>query len=75
MFSNERPPLKSAACNCSTAEARGNGDTAIDVLGNDFIRAGASMLLIGNHAYLHFRLRTDPYYTIQAVNAVARGMG
>ncbi len=33
------------------------------------------MLLIGNHAYLHFRLRTDPYYTIQAVNAVARGMG
>jgi uncharacterized membrane protein len=45
----------------------------MDVMGNDFIGAGASLLLlIAYHAYLRYRLRSDPYYTIQAVNAAAR---
>jgi uncharacterized membrane protein len=45
----------------------------MDVLSNDFVGAGASLLLlVAYHAYLRFRLRSDPYYTIQRVNAAAR---
>jgi uncharacterized membrane protein len=32
------------------------------------------MLLIAYHAYLRYRLRSDPFYTIQAVNAAARAV-
>ncbi len=43
------------------------------VLGNDFFGAGASLLLLtGYHFFLRQRLKADPLYTIQAVNAAAR---
>ena len=45
----------------------------MNVLGNDFFGAGASVLLLaGYHLFLRFRLKSDPLYTIQAVNALAR---
>ena len=45
----------------------------MDVLSNDFVGAGASLLLlVGYHAFLRYKLGSDPLYTIQAVNALAR---
>jgi uncharacterized membrane protein len=45
----------------------------MNLLGNDFVGAGASvLLLVAYHAFLRFKLQRDPLYTIQAVNAVAR---
>jgi uncharacterized membrane protein len=45
----------------------------MDVLGNDLFSAGASLLLlVGYHVFLRYKRRSDPLYTIQAVNAVAR---
>jgi uncharacterized membrane protein len=45
----------------------------MDVLGNDFFGAGVSLLLlIGYNVFLRLKLRSDPLYTMQAVNAVAR---
>ena len=45
----------------------------MDVLGNDFIGAGASvLLLVCYHLFLRYGLKGDPLYTIQAVNAAAR---
>jgi len=45
----------------------------MDVLGNDLVGAGASLvLLVLYHAFLRIKLRGDPLYTIQAVNALAR---
>ncbi len=42
-------------------------------LANDITGAGASItLLVAYHVFLRFKLRTDPLYTIQAVNALAR---
>jgi len=41
--------------------------------GNDFFGAGASLLLlVGYHLFLRYRRSSDPLYTIQAVNAIAR---
>ena len=45
----------------------------MDLLGNDLVGAGLSLLLlIAYHALLRLKLRGDPLYTIQAVNALAR---
>src|SRR3954465_3260511 len=40
---------------------------------NDLIGAGASVvLLVAYHVFLRIKLRSDPLYTIQAVNALSR---
>ena len=40
---------------------------------NDFVGAGASLLLlICYYVFLRYQLKSDPLYTIQAVNAAAR---
>ena len=45
----------------------------MNLLGNDLAGAGASaVLLVAYHLFLRFKLRRDPLYTIQAVNALAR---
>jgi uncharacterized membrane protein len=45
----------------------------MDVLSNDFFGAGASLLLlVGYQLFLRHKLKGDPLYTIQAVNAAAR---
>jgi uncharacterized membrane protein len=45
----------------------------MEVLRNDFFGAGVSLLLlVGYHVFLRLKLRSDPLYTMQAVNAVAR---
>jgi uncharacterized membrane protein len=45
----------------------------MDVLGNDFFGAGVSLLLlVGYNVFLRLKLRSDPLYTMQAVNAIAR---
>ena len=45
----------------------------MDILGNDLMGAGASLLLLVlYHAFLHAKRRGDPLYTIQAVNALTR---
>jgi uncharacterized membrane protein len=45
----------------------------MNLLANDFFGAGASVaLLVAYHAFLHFKLKRDPLYTMQAVNALAR---
>jgi uncharacterized membrane protein len=45
----------------------------MDLLGNDLVGAGLSLLLLAAyHALLRLKLRGDPLYTIQAVNALAR---
>lgn len=45
----------------------------MDILANDFVGAGASVLLLaGYHLFLRYRRSSDPLYTIQAVNAIAR---
>jgi uncharacterized membrane protein len=45
----------------------------MEILGNDFFGAAVTLvLLVGYHVFLRARLRSDPLYTIQAVNAVAR---
>lgn len=45
----------------------------MSVLSNDFFGAGLSvLLLVGYNVFLRLKLRSDPLYTMQAVNAVAR---
>lgn len=45
----------------------------LQALGNDLVSFGFSaVLLVGYHLFLRYKLRTDPAYTIQAVNAAAR---
>jgi uncharacterized membrane protein len=45
----------------------------MDILGNDLFGAGVSLLLlVGYNVFLRMKLRGDPLYTMQAVNAVAR---
>ena len=45
----------------------------MDILGNDFVGAGASLLcVVAYHVFLRIKRRDDPLYTIQAVNALAR---
>ena len=45
----------------------------MNILGNDFFAAGVSLtLLAGYYGFLHFKLKSDPFYTVQAVNAAAR---
>ena len=45
----------------------------LQALGNDLVSFGFSaVLLVGYHLFLRYKLRTDPTYTIQAVNAAAR---
>ena len=45
----------------------------MDIIGNDYAGAGASLaLLVAYHVFLRVKLRADPLYTIQAVNALAR---
>jgi uncharacterized membrane protein len=45
----------------------------MDILGNDLMGAGASLLLLVlYHAFLRVKRRSDPLYTIQAVNALTR---
>src|SRR3954469_22085842 len=45
----------------------------MNLAGNDLIGAGASiLLLVGYHVFLRIKLRSDPLYTIQAVNALSR---
>lgn len=45
----------------------------MDVIGNDFFSAGVSLLLlVGYNVFLRLKLRSDPLYTMQAVNALAR---
>jgi len=45
----------------------------MNMFGNDLTGAGASLLLLViYHVFLRVKLRRDPLYTIQAVNALAR---
>jgi uncharacterized membrane protein len=45
----------------------------MDIPGNDLAGAGLSLLLLAAyHVFLRLKLRSDPLYTIQAVNALAR---
>ncbi|MDB5811673.1 MAG: hypothetical protein JWN94_3795 [Betaproteobacteria bacterium] len=45
----------------------------MNVFANDFAGATASvLLLIAYHVFLRIKLRSDPLYTIQAVNALSR---
>jgi uncharacterized membrane protein len=45
----------------------------MDIFRNDLVGAGLSLLLlVAYHAFLRMKLRSDPLYTIQAVNALAR---
>jgi uncharacterized membrane protein len=45
----------------------------MNIFGNDLTGAGASLLLLViYHVFLRVKLRRDPLYTIQAVNALAR---
>ncbi len=45
----------------------------MEIIGNDFAGAGASLLLlVAYYVFLRLKLRADPLYTIQAVNALAR---
>jgi uncharacterized membrane protein len=45
----------------------------LPILNNDIAGAGLSVLLLGAyHLFLRARLKTDPLYTIQAVNAFSR---
>jgi uncharacterized membrane protein len=45
----------------------------MDIPGNDLAGAGLSLLLLAAyHAFLRMKLKSDPLYTIQAVNALAR---
>ena len=45
----------------------------MSILGSDTFGAGASfVLLAGYHLFLRIRLKSDPLFTIQAVNATAR---
>ncbi|MFN7085482.1 MAG: DUF599 domain-containing protein [Burkholderiales bacterium] len=47
--------------------------TLIQLLGNDLIGfALSAAILVAYHLFLRHRLKTDPAYTIQAVNATAR---
>lgn len=46
---------------------------AMNLFLNDFVGAGASLLLlICYYVFLRYQLKSDPLYTIQAVNAAAR---
>lgn len=48
-------------------------DRVLHALGNDLIAAIISAAMIaGYQLFLHLRLRKDPLYTVQAVNALAR---
>ena len=45
----------------------------MNIFGNDLVGAGLSLLLlVAYHVFLRVKLRGDPLYTIQAVNALAR---
>jgi uncharacterized membrane protein len=45
----------------------------VNILNNDFFSAGVSLaLIVGYHLFLRIMLKSDPLYTIQAVNATAR---
>lgn len=45
----------------------------MEIFSNDLVGAGLSLLLlVAYHAFLRLKLKSDPLYTIQAVNALAR---
>lgn len=45
----------------------------LNAFGNDFAAAGLSVLIIaGYHLFLRHQLKHDPFYTVQAINALAR---
>lgn len=49
------------------------GNQLLQYLGNDIVAAALSVaMLLGYHVFLQLRLRRDPLYTVQAVNALAR---
>src|SRR5690606_25086326 len=51
----------------------GMDDKLLSALGNELIAAAIAVLLVGGYQlFLHLRLRKDPLYTVQAVNALAR---
>lgn len=48
-------------------------DKVLAALGNDLIAAAIAVFMVaGYQLFLHLRLRKDPLYTVQAVNALAR---
>jgi len=51
----------------------GMDDKLLSALGNELIAAAIAVLLVGGYQlFLHLRLRKDPLYTVQGVNALAR---